>query len=279
MRKGDVVVQLEQQQGDRGLCSLKMGLDASDSGPGAIALTAQVSADKWHRRLGHMNPSSMELLRKTRNNGVDYTGTVSGCDICHSSKRRQKAHPETLQTATGPIELVYTDLMEPITSAARGGHKYVAKFMDDFSRMKEIYMLKTKQEAAEAIHLYNMTVATPLGLRIQRLRSDKGGEYISKESKQLCINFGISMEYAATATPQQNAVSEPTGQTLATMVRCMLKDGNFPDNMWGELFFTSVYLSYRSPHAGRGYALFQNAQQGSGHVCPTGHRSEGLRRH
>ena len=41
---------------------------------------------------------------------------------------------------------------------------------------------------------------------------------------------------------------------LATMVRCVLKDGNFPDNMWGELFFTAVYLSNRSPHAALGGA-------------------------
>ena len=32
----------------------------------------------------------------------------------------------------------------------------------------------------------------------------------------------------------------------------MLKDGNFPDNMCGELFFTTVYLSNRLPHAALG---------------------------
>ncbi|CAN0392552.1 unnamed protein product [Laminaria digitata] len=118
----------------------------------AIALTAQVSADTWHRRLGRMNPRSMELLRKTGNNGVDYTGTVSGCDICLSSKSRQEARPmESLHTTTGPTELVYTDLMGPITPVARVGYKYVAKFTDDYSRMKEIFLLETKQEAAESI--------------------------------------------------------------------------------------------------------------------------------
>ena len=74
------------------------------------------------------------------------------------------------------MELVYTNLMGPITPAARGGYKYVAKFTDDYSRMKEIFLLKTKQDTAESIHLHNMTVATPLGLRIQRLRSDGGGQ-------------------------------------------------------------------------------------------------------
>ena len=60
------------------------------------------------------------------------------------------------------------------------------------------------------------------------------------------------MEYTATATPQQNEVSERTGQTLSAMVRRMPKNGDFPDNVWGELFFTAVYLSNTSPHAALG---------------------------
>ena len=45
-----------------------------------VALAAHVSADTWHK--GHINPARMELLRKTEGNGVEYTGTVSGCYIC-----------------------------------------------------------------------------------------------------------------------------------------------------------------------------------------------------
>ena len=54
-----------------------------------------------------------------------------------------------------------------------------------------------------------------------------------------------AMECTATATPQQNGVLERTGRTLSTMVQCMLKDGNFPDDMWVELFFTAVYPADR----------------------------------
>ena len=219
----------------------------------AVALAAQVSADTWHRMLGHMNPGNMELLRKTEGNGVEYTDTVSDCDICAVRKSIQKAHPKKTNHKTeGPMELVYTDLMGPITPAARGEYKYVSKFTDDFSRMKEIFLLKSKNEAVDSLHLYNKTVAVPLGLRIQRLRCDKGGEYISHELKTLCVDSGISVEYTATATPQQNGVSERDGRTLATITRCFLKDGNFPRNMWGELFFMAVHLSNRSPHSALG---------------------------
>ena len=135
-----------------------------------------------------MNPRNMELLRRTGGNGVNYTGTVSGCGICALGKSQQKAHPKTIKHKTeGPMELVYTDLMGSITPAAKGGYTYISKFTDDFSRMKEIFPLKSKTEGIESLHLFNMTVAVKLGLRIQHLRGDKGGEYISKEFKRLCV--------------------------------------------------------------------------------------------
>ena len=124
------MVQLEQQPGDRGLCSFKVGLEASDSGAKispttAIALTARVSADTWHRQLEKMNPRSIELLHKTENNGVDYTGKVSGCAIFLPSKSRQETQPkENLHKTTGPMELVYADLMGPITPASRSPNSW-----------------------------------------------------------------------------------------------------------------------------------------------------------
>ena len=109
-----------------------------------------------------------------------------------------------------------------------------------------------ERQTVDSLHLYNMTVVVPLRLHIQRLRCDKGGEYISKEFKILCVNSAISRECTATATPQHNGASGCVGRTLATTARCLLKDGTFPSNMWSELFFTAVYLTNRSSHSALG---------------------------
>ena len=192
----------------------------------------------------------MELLRRKEGNGVEYTGTISDCDICALSKSRQQAHPKkSTRTTTRPMQLIYTDLMGPFTPPAKGGCSYVNKFTDDYSRIKEVYLLRNKSEAAESLHQYNMTVAVPLGLRIEIVRCDKGGEYIGKEFKTLCVNSDINVEYTATNTPQQNEISKRDGQTLAQITRCLMKDGNFPSSLWGKLIFTAAYLSNRSPHS------------------------------
>ena len=132
---------------------------ASGSG---VVYTATTSASVWHRRLGHMNPRNMEVLRNKQGNGVEYTGTISGCDICSVTKSKQQAHPKkSTRKTTRPMQLVYTDLMGPFTPAAKGGYRFVSKFTDDYSRMKEIFLLKKKTEAAESLHQYNMTVSAP----------------------------------------------------------------------------------------------------------------------
>ena len=180
---------------------------------------------------------------------MEYTGAVSNCGICALSKSRQQAHPKkSTRTTTRPMKPINTDLVGPFTPPAKGGYRYVSKFTD-YSRMKEVYVLRNKSQAAESLHQYNITVAVPLGLRIEIVRCDKGGEYIGKEFKTLCVNAGINVEYTATNTLQQNGVFERDGQTLAQITRCLVKDGNFPPSLWGELIFTAAYLSNRSSHS------------------------------
>ena len=198
-----------------------------DSG---VAFAAAADATTWHRRLGHINFRSMDLLRKKEGNGVTFTdSSMSPCDICAIGKSRQLAHPKkTTRKTIAAMQLVHTDNMGQITPCAKGGFGFVAKFTDDLSRMKEAYLLKAKSETTQALHAYNMHVAGPLGRRIEIVRSDRGGENVGREFTTYCIDSGITIEYAATNTPRQNGVSERDGQTLAAIARCLMKDGNFP---------------------------------------------------
>ena len=145
-----------------------------------MALSTQVHAEVWHRRLRHINSRNMELLRKKDDSGVDFTGTLSDCDICHINKNQQKAHPtKTVHETTRPVELVYTDLMGPMKPSAKEGYVHVSKFTDDFTSTKVIFLLKRKDQAVDCLRPYSQTVVVPLGLRTQHVRADKGTEYTS----------------------------------------------------------------------------------------------------
>lgn len=79
-----------------GIVSFRMKVGARSSAQKtptpAMALASHVHADLSHRHLGHMNPRSMEVLRKKDGSGVDLTDTLSDGDIRHVNKSRQKAH-------------------------------------------------------------------------------------------------------------------------------------------------------------------------------------------
>ena len=174
---GGIIIPLEQDPRDQGMCSLDIMFQRNPQNtllvkPEEVSIddilgvvyAATADDDIWHRRLGHMDPRSMELLRRKEGKGMEYTGTVDDYDICALSKSRQQAHLKKItRTTTRSMQLIYTDLIGPFTPPAKGGYRYVSKFTDDYSRMEKVYLLRNKSEAAESLHQYNMTVAAPLG--------------------------------------------------------------------------------------------------------------------
>ena len=68
--------------------------------------------------------------------------------------------------------------MSPPTPA---GNKYFMLLVDDFSRMMWVYMIKSKDEALNAFKKFRATVERKENKRILVLRTDRGGEFCSKE--------------------------------------------------------------------------------------------------
>ena len=62
-------------------------------GSGGLAFRDE-SPDLWHRRMGHINRKSMDVLRKQAGDGVEYNGDVQACDVCPVGKSEQQAHPK-----------------------------------------------------------------------------------------------------------------------------------------------------------------------------------------
>eukprot|EP00903_Cladosiphon_okamuranus_P010136 g9598.t1 len=138
-----------------------------------------VAADTWHRRLGHIHPRNMDILRKDPDTGVDYSDQPSPCVICEVGKHKDSPHPKkSTRELSRPGELVVIDNLGPVNPPAKskgGSLPYACKITDDFTKMKEVYLLRKKSDTSEAMHAYNMRVAAD-GYRIETIRCDKGGE-------------------------------------------------------------------------------------------------------
>nr|GEV52305.1 hypothetical protein [Tanacetum cinerariifolium] len=76
-------------------------------------------------------------------------------------------------------------------------------------------------------------------------RSDRGGEYNSKEFKGFCENNGIQRQLTAAYTPHQNGVAERKNRTLMNMVRSIMSARKVPKTFWPEAANCEESKAYR----------------------------------
>ena len=72
-----------------------------------------------------------------------------------------------------------------------GGSKYILTFTDDYTRYVTVYFLKNKSEVYEKFQEYISMVENITGLKVKTLRTDNGGEYVSNDFCEYCVNKGI----------------------------------------------------------------------------------------
>ena len=89
-----------------------------------------------------------------------------------------------------------------------GGCRYFVTFIDDYSRCCKVYFLKHKSEVFEKYKEFDVKVTNQCGYNIGTLRTDNGGEYLSKEFQAHLTSKGIRHELTIPHTPQQNGVAE-----------------------------------------------------------------------
>ena len=92
---------------------------------------------------------------------------------------------------------MYTNVSGPISPASGADSRYVAKSTDHHTRPNSINFLSEKNEAIDALINYTQDVVIPSGHQLQRLRSDRRGEYTGLEYREYCLQTGIKQEHAA----------------------------------------------------------------------------------
>lgn len=87
-------------------------------------------------------------------------------------------------------------------------HHTKYKCKDDFSRYMWIALLKEKSEAFTKFKTFKTLVEQETKMQIQKFRTDRGGEFVSREFNTYCSESGIRRHLTALYSPQQNGVVE-----------------------------------------------------------------------
>jgi hypothetical protein len=199
----------------------------------------------WHRRLGHLSFSQINKLSRFKVVRDFPSITLPEniiCKSCQFGKQTRVQFNAKEGSSSKPLELIHTDICGPMRKKSPRGEEYYILFIDDFSRMCWIGLLKHKDEAFEKFQIFKALVENELDLKIKCLRSDRGGEYTSNEFIEFCEQHGIKRQFSVAGTPQQNGVAERMNRTIQQMARAMLDDSGTPDTFWGEAAHTATNI-------------------------------------
>jgi transposase InsO family protein len=125
------------------------------------------------------------------------------------------------------------------------GEQYFMLLIDDYTRMTGVCFLKKKSEVFECFRIFKEMVENETDLKIKCLRSDNGGEFMSKEFRDFCEEHGIKRQFSTARTPQQNGVVERKNKTVQEMARTMLNDSKLSDIFWVQAIHTTVHILNR----------------------------------
>jgi hypothetical protein len=204
----------------------------------------------WHERFGHLNYRSLkQLCNQQMVTGLPIVSCRDGvCIVCVLGKHHRDSFDKCASWhASGPLQLVHSDLCGPFSSPSFSGCKYLLNFIDDFSRDTCIYFLKLKSEVFDKFLAYKALVEKQSGHQIQNLRTDNGGEYVNNNFTIYCTTQGIQMQHIVPYAPQQNGVVDKNNRTLKEMANCMIQSKGLSLKYWAEAINYANYMVNRTP--------------------------------
>nr|GEU28851.1 retrovirus-related Pol polyprotein from transposon TNT 1-94 [Tanacetum cinerariifolium] len=203
----------------------------------------------WHRRLSHLNISTLNKLAKDGLRGIPRLKFQKDhlCSACALGKRKKSSlQPKAEDTNQEKLSLLHMDLCGPMCVASINGKRYILVIVDDYSRFTWVRFLRTKDEALEAIIKCIKNIQVRLNAIVRNVRTDNGTEFVNQTLHEFYENIGIFHQTSVARTPQQNDIVKRRNQTLVEAARTMLIFSKASLYLWVEAINTACYTQNRS---------------------------------
>ena len=215
-----------------------------------FSLNGRTTANIWHQRFGHLGENNLHRLIDSDMvlNVECSTKELDFCESCAIGKACSLPFPRHSESrATEVLELLHTDVIGPMQTPSIGGAKYIVTFIDDMSRFVWVRFITHKWEVLKKFTALVQQLETATGKKLKTLRSDCGGEYVSREFEEFLEEKGILHQKSVPYCPEQNGVAERMGRTLVEKARAMLKGAGLSNEFWAEAVANATYVRNRSP--------------------------------
>ncbi|KAA3477275.1 Retrovirus-related Pol polyprotein from transposon TNT 1-94 [Gossypium australe] len=191
----------------------------------------------WHCKYGHQSFKGLKTSKqKDMINGLPQLKTpFRVCKYCSVGKQMRDSFPkQSTCRATHVLQLVHVDICDPITPISNGSQN-------------SCVLLIRKSQAFDTFKNFKKHVEKESNSFIRCLRTDRNGEFISKEFIAFCNENGTCRQLIAAYTPQQNGVAERKNKTIMNMVHCMFYEKKMPMTFWPEVVNWTIHVINQFP--------------------------------
>ncbi|MGH9652091.1 MAG: reverse transcriptase domain-containing protein [Bryobacteraceae bacterium] len=255
---------------------------AHDSAASSADTTASQRSvlDVWHARMGHLHQRALQQLltsgiaEDVRESTKSVSMELAHCESCVGAKHHRTAVPKTSHGRSNRVlGRVHMDLSGPF-APSHSGKRYMLLISDDCTNHDWVALLAKKSEAFAAFQRYVLMAEAQHSCKIARLRSDNGGEFMSREFGEWLALRGIQRERTTAGNPHQNGVAERAMRTLLEMALSMVLAAGLPKSFWGLAVQAAVYIRNRCPTrklpSGTPYEAWYGVKPRIGHIRPFG---------
>ncbi|CAI7779298.1 unnamed protein product [Closterium sp. NIES-53] len=165
-----------------------------------------------HRRMGHVAlPILQQLVKNEMVAGIHVKGEpdeVLGCSTCMQAKFTRFPFSSSEATAKAPLDEVVMDVVGPLKLGAAGAENFLT-IVDVYTRMTWVYVLSKKSDVAETVKTdWLPMVERQQDRLVKAIRTDRGGEFLSKEFSLWLKKNGIRQSLTMPYSPAMNGIAE-----------------------------------------------------------------------
>ena len=211
------------------------------------------SKDDWitvHRKLGHVGSSMMDKTLKA-SSGITLKNKfeVLECEDCPVAKAKRQRISNSKANEKSLLDVVEIDVQGPFPIIANDGTTSNVKAID--SKSNFLYFATVPDTKASTILdeflKYKSRIERQTGMKIKRVRTDQGVEYMGEFLAYLDLS-GIIKEKGVAYTHHHPGKVERAHQTVLRHARSMLKASLLPPKYYDDAQRTAAYIFNRTVH-------------------------------
>ena len=163
-----------------------------------MASHLSISPLQHHCRVGHPSLKNLKSL-------VPSCRQIESlqCEACQLGKHhRVPFAPRHESRLSSPFYLVHSDIWGPINTPSLLGFRYFVIFVDDYSRVTYLYLMKERSKLYSIFKSFYMEIKTQFNASLHIFRSDNAREYFHTSLSQFFDDHGIIHQSSCPYTPQ-----------------------------------------------------------------------------